>query len=165
MEPALERRPWRTLAIGGLGALALGLLGGAALRPQLDLDRPTGPQTLIAAGGPRAVNPGTVAPARAPGQLPDYVVGTDWLRAHAAQASSPPTAHEFAAERVETVVYASREDLGPSPAAEPAWRHEPPAPTLYPSERGGVAYEANRPLPPAPPESDDWDDALEDDLD
>jgi hypothetical protein len=63
--------------------LAAGLLMGAAMRPDLEADdRPAGPQVI--AEGPQAPPSGPfddrAAYASYGGQIPDYVLGTDWKK-------------------------------------------------------------------------------------
>lgn len=132
----------------GMAAVA-GLLMGTAMRPDLNEgDRPEGPQILAGWSAARSTGPfdDGMTLAYAQGQIPDYVVGTDWKRQIAwADTSETP---------VEARPAVSRDDV--APAAE---RHaalatfdEPSREAVaYPSMAGGSAYEANRPAPPPPP--------------
>lgn len=115
----------------------------------------TGPQVLMPGGGSRGADGQTDLVARGPGQIPDYVTGTDSLRARVVLAPEPEQSSEVEPDRADVVVFVSHDTLDSPQAAVPP--HDEPLPTAsYPSERGGVAYEANRPLPPAPPEDDEW---------
>jgi hypothetical protein len=73
----------RTLFAGAGLAVAAGLLMGAAMKPDLEADnRPAGPQVI--AEGPQAPPSGPfddrAAYASYGGQIPDYVLGTDWKK-------------------------------------------------------------------------------------
>jgi|GEM_PF-1454283 len=73
----------RTLFAGAGLAVAAGLLMGAAMKPDLEADdRPAGPQVI--AEGRQALPSGPfddrAAYASYGGQMPDYVLGTDWKR-------------------------------------------------------------------------------------
>lgn len=122
-----------------------GLLLGAVLQPQLALsDDPAGPQTLMGVSARREPTDMAWTSASYSGPVPDYVLGTDWLR--------PPS-------------YAPVEELAPPPediAPPPdfiAWT--PPsepivdseelvtAPPAYPSETGDILA-GLRPAAPAP---------------
>lgn len=74
----------KVLLAGAGVSLASGLLLGAAMQPHLDAveGRPVGPQLFANASGPRADGPfelgGMAASYR--GEIPDYVLGSDWKR-------------------------------------------------------------------------------------
>jgi hypothetical protein len=79
----------KTLLAGIAASVTLGVVSGAAMQPNLDFDpRPAGPQMF--AGGehvpgpfedsPLGVSP-VLAAAAANGKTPDYVLGSDWIRA------------------------------------------------------------------------------------
>ena len=118
-------------------ALAAGMLLGGAMQPQLyDGDRPAGPQIVAGWETGRSTgpfDPGTTFAAYH-GQMPDYVLGTDWKKTMAwpeeRAAVSPPSQD------------VSHDD--PSPDEEPATLTrvayvDPPAPApihAYPSLGG-----------------------------
>lgn len=148
----LDKDQWRTLGVGAAGAMASGLLMGAAMQPTLGLDKISGPQTLTAGGGPRQqYDGGEISVARYEGQVPEYVIGTDWTRPR--QIPVQDVSHDPG----ETVVFAADEPPEPVQVARARWREEPSEPVAYPSARGGVPYEANRPAPPPPPDAWDFD--------
>jgi hypothetical protein len=134
----------------GLAAVA-GLLMGAVARPDLRADdRPEGPQILTVAGGARSTGPFDDGQSFASyrGQVPDYVLGTDWKKATAApsaqMAEAPPPAK-----------LAEVDDPPNLPLTHAAYddaaSHASP---IYPSMRGGAPHGADL-LPPAHPEDDD----------
>jgi hypothetical protein len=150
----------KSLFSGIAMASVAGLLLGGAMKPDLGYgDRPEGPQLFAGWSGVR----GETGPfddgaswAAYGGQIPDYVVGTDWRTAStwpkdlvAYEPQDPPNYYEKAlAERPQHPV-ARYED-------EP--REEP----VYPSMKGGAAYAegqardaaARDQAPPPPPEFD-----------
>jgi hypothetical protein len=69
-------------ALGGAGlALAMGLVLGGAMRPNLaGEDRPAGPQTILGQAATRPTGPLNPSVSAYPGRTPDYVMGTDWKR-------------------------------------------------------------------------------------
>jgi hypothetical protein len=73
----------KTIFIGAAFAVGLGIVGGAAMEPNLRADGgPAGPQILAGESGPRRAadeNPYAVYAAY-PQTLPDYVIGSDWLK-------------------------------------------------------------------------------------
>ena len=93
------------IVLPGAGlALAAGMLIGGAMQPQLyDGDRPAGPQIIADFAGVRSTgpfDPGTTFAAYR-GNLPDYVLGTDWkktLTAPDARVAVTPLAREIAVD-------------------------------------------------------------------
>jgi hypothetical protein len=73
------------VVLAGAGiAMAAGLAMGAAAKPDLVADdRPEGPQIMAGWSGVRSTGPfdDGATFARANGQVPDYVLGTDWKKA------------------------------------------------------------------------------------
>lgn len=160
-----------TTPVAGAGAaLALGLLLGAAMRPQLAIGE-LAPQPLDAwpqepslydGGAPDAL-----AFAKYGGELPDYVLGADWLAATApaetppapdaaepaSQASEgpaapqePEAAPDAAAHATPTAAQAAAPATRPQPASqEQAANGEAGAPPAIPT----LAIEDNAPLPEA----------------
>jgi hypothetical protein len=135
----------KTLFAGAGLALTAGLLLGAAMKPDLaGDDRPAGPQIFAGWSGARSTGPfdDGVSLARYAGQVPDYVLGTDWRKLASAQApaaAEPPAARSpqedppLPPEPAEPPLRAS--DLTPAVyGAAPAER------VLYPSLDGAAAY-------------------------
>ena len=126
----------RALLIGAGVALTAGFLMGSAMKPDLLADhRPEGPQTFAGWNGESTgpFDPG-VSFAAYRGKVPDYVIGTDALRA-----SQPVAYHEEV--QAEPVEVAAND---PMPQADDytaiAYHEAPPEPVTYPSLDGGTAY-------------------------
>lgn len=138
----------KALLTGAGVALAAGLLMGAVAKPDLaGDDRPAGPQILAGWGGGRSTGPfdDGAGFASYKGQIPDYVLGTDWKRSlipPVLTADAPPTA-------VEAKMAALDEPPAP-PLTRADDQESPHAAPSYPSLQGGQADL----LPPAHPESD-----------
>lgn len=154
MESPFKTHDARFVLHGAAIAAVAGLLMGAGLRPNLHDPEVLGPQQLVAGGGPR------LAPAmedagltRYAGRTPDYVIGTDYIRAAEprimAAVDEPSPAPE-----AEVAVYTSPEQL-PVRVTHAAWRDEPHTPPRYPSDAGGAVYESDLPPPPDEPEDSD----------
>jgi hypothetical protein len=133
----------KTLASGAALALACGVMLGGSMRPDLGDDgRPAGPQQIAGWAGARSTgpfDPGMPATyASYSGQVPDYVMGTDWKKTMAwpdqAAAVSPP------ARRVTVADEAAPPDRTPDwaqPVSRTAYDEPPPAPRgRYPSMGG-----------------------------
>ena len=150
MQTAISNQGATILSGAALAAVA-GILLGGAMRPQLIFgdDRPSGPQVLANGGGPRSSGPFDPGGSYASysGNIPEYVIGTDY--AQAAYVAAPPIeeGHQKLASN-------------DTPPAEPttlthATYDEPPAPlVVYPSLAGGRSYDAETPEPPPPPDDD-----------
>jgi hypothetical protein len=132
--------------VGAGIAAAAGLLMGAAAKPDLAAgDRPEGPQILAGWSGVRSTGPfddgATLASYN--GQIPDYVLGTDWKRS-----LEPPRPAPEPRERL------ARNDLPPPDedvgftggADEEPIRIEP----RYPSTDGGLDLAAPEPISDEP---------------
>lgn len=120
-------------------AAASGLLMGAAFKPSLTYgEGPLGPQLLLAPSGERhEAFGGGASFAAYGGEVPDYVLGTDWTEADAPLYEAADYAYEdeFATpEPVETtdepVVIRRPEPIRTAHAA--------PEPVAYPSTHGGI---------------------------
>jgi hypothetical protein len=122
--------------LGGAGvALAMGLMLGGAMRPNLaEDDRPAGPQTILGKSALRSTgpfDPGSVD-AGYIGAIPDYVMGTDlkkavsWPDERPAASASPRAS---GAEEISPVVFARAADveLPPAAARYPSLGGAPPA--------------------------------------
>lgn len=151
MERLFTRDDLKRIGAGVAVACTAGLLMGAALRPNLDEHDAAGPQMQMGGGGPRKVfaaydqGVGVYT-----GQVPDYVVGTDWTRRDA-----PPELHQAASveEHTGDVMAYEAQDAAVE-VAHTSYVEEPRQPTRYPSMSGNTDYEANLPAPPAPPAAD-----------
>ena len=153
MRSLILNRDLKSLFTGSAMAVVAGLLAGGLMYPELrgpgDLG---GPQLQAGVAGPRnAVYGGSANWASYNGEVPEYVIGTDWLR--------PPEYAEGSGEdeappEEETVVYAA--DVGDTTeVAAQNWVEADPQPVSFPSTGGGVPYGADLPRPPAPPAADD----------
>lgn len=136
----------RTLELGTGVALAMGLLTGVAMRPELAVDgRPAGPQIFAGWSGVRSTGPfdDGLAYASYAGKIPDYVMGTDWLKL----ASAPAVAAEPEPSPAEEVSYYDSplrdEAEAPPPveAAAAARGTDASEHISYPSLDGGAAYQ------------------------
>lgn len=118
-------------------AVMAGILMGGAMKPDLGGDeRPQGPQLFAGWSGVRSTGPfdDGLGFARYQGDVPDYVIGTDWRLAYAAPMQeiayeprqTPDYYEQAVAERPKYQVQPSQE----APAEEP----------LYPSMKGGATY-------------------------
>jgi hypothetical protein len=136
----------KALLGGACVALVAGLLMGAVAKPDLGYDgRPAGPQMLAAWGGARSSGPFDDGEAFAnyKGQIPDYVLGTDWKRAlnpPVEMAEPSPLPREPKVAAIDTAP-----DL---PVTHAAYDDPPPEAPSYPSLQGGQSNDADL-LPPA----------------
>ncbi len=134
-----------TVLAGAGIAMAAGLLIGAAAKPDLrGDDRPIGPQVIAGWAGVRSTGPfddgATFASYR--GQIPDYVLGTDWKKSLAPPPEPKPI----------RVVDAANDDPPPDPVVFTQATYDEPAreAPAYPSIQGGQDV-----LPPPHPEAED----------
>jgi hypothetical protein len=134
-------KPTRTFASGAAVAVVSGLLLGGAMQPNLGDDgRPAGPQMIAGWAGARSTgpfDPGATYASYA-GQIPDYVLGTDWKKTLA-----------WPAEPAATPEPAAREAAPRQPPPEPVgltradYDDAPPEPKAhYPSLGGDIAPRA-----------------------
>ena len=144
--------PLRMLYQGIAAASAVGLLLGAAMKPQLrEMVGPEGPQMLAGVSGKRVYRDGYEAGWTSwSGPPPDYVIGTDWLR--------PPAYPEDTAYVVEPDAYDYEDEEPPqetyAPPAPPPYELadlEPPPRPRMPSLDGDVLAGVGVPPPPPPP--------------
>lgn len=141
----------KTLLAGVGMAAAAGLLLGGAMKPNLGGDeRPEGPQIFAGWSGVRSTGPFDPGPGFASyqGQVPDYVIGTDWKAD--AYAFTDEVAYEPPPPADEAPDAPYAEDL---PQVEP-YQEPPRTEPLYPSLAGGARYASDRApaaLPPPPP--------------
>lgn len=135
----------KALLSGAAISAVAGLLMGAVAKPDLLEDgRPAGPQMMAGWGAGRSTGPfdDGAAFAAYKGQLPDYVLGTDWKRAVNAPVYQPPPLEP-------PVKLARAEEPPPLPVTDAAYHDDGPAPQpSYPSLAGGQTYHADL-LPPA----------------
>lgn len=105
MKTLLLNQDLKTIFVGAAFAVGLGLVGGAAMIPNLDAqDGPKGPQMIAGDSGARASaeeNPYAVYASYSQ-KMPDYVVGSDWLKPPAQDES---IYQEIAATGDQTSVY------------------------------------------------------------
>jgi hypothetical protein len=139
----------------GLAAVA-GLLFGGAMKPNLRGDeRPEGPQIFTGWSGARSTGPfdDGLTLAYWQGQIPDYVVGTDWKQ-QIAWREEPDVI-----EAVPYTDYIASDEEAPEPVqyAMTRWDEPPPEPVQFPSLAGGAAYGPERLDAPPPPPSDEYD--------
>jgi len=116
-------------------ALVAGLLMGAVARPDLVADdRPAGPQILAGWSGVRSTGPFDDGRTFAAynGQIPDYVLGTDWKKS-----LQPPVFAPDPEPRVRETKVASNDDLPELPLTPAAYDDRPPPEVVYPSMQGG----------------------------
>lgn len=83
MKTLLLNEDLKTLFVGAAFAVGLGIIGGAAMYPNLRAeDGPRGPQMIAGESGQRASgeeNPYAVYASYSE-RMPDYVIGSDWLK-------------------------------------------------------------------------------------
>lgn len=119
--------------LSGAGlALVAGLSMGAAMQPHLDAvgdDRPEGPQIFTHTDGPTGPFDDSAAYASYRGNLPDYVVGTDFRKATTAY--QPRYAETVPEPRVE----AKEASEGEPEETETIYRERGPEPLAYSSMR------------------------------
>jgi hypothetical protein len=124
----------KALLTGAGVALVAGLLMGAVAKPDLaGDDRPAGPQILAGWGGGRSTGPfdDSAGFASFKGQIPDYVLGSDWKRS-----LTPPalTAEAPPAREMKMAVADEPADL---PVTRTTYQEPPHAAPSYPSMQGG----------------------------
>ena len=138
----------RIFAGAGLAAMA-GLAMGASIQPSLT-DGILAPQQEWAGGGVRNYASASVRDVGAyPGQVPDYVIGTNYTRPQAPAAEDQVLAYE---ERAQPAAY-DVADYGETAEAHAPqiWDEEPYEEAYYPSVRGGAYNPSDLPEAPEPP--------------
>jgi hypothetical protein len=111
-----------------------------------------GPQLQAGVSAGRASYYGQTASwAAYDGKVPDYVIGTDWLKPP--QYTEYNDDHEIPPED-ETVVYAEAEVGRKVDVVATTYEEPPREPVNFPSADGGVPYGADLPKPPPPPQDD-----------
>jgi hypothetical protein len=113
-----------------------GLLLGGAMQPHLEAadGRPAGPQTVAGWEMGRSTGPFDpgVTLAAYHGQMPDYVLGTDWKKTMAwpdERAAVSPPSHDIARDEPQP-------DEAPAVLTRASYDEPPPAPRAYPSLGG-----------------------------
>jgi hypothetical protein len=124
------------IPLSGAGvALAAGLLLGGAMQPHLyDGDRPSGPQMFANRAGARSTgpfDPGTTF-ASSQGQMPDYVMGTDWKN----RMTSPDERAAVSTPRREPAADDVSRAEAPPTFTRAAYDEFPPPAHVYPSMGG-----------------------------
>jgi len=138
----------KRIYVGASLAVMAGLAMGGAVQPPL-ADNILAPQQEWAGGGMRNYASATTRDVGAyPGQIPDYVIGTNYTQpVPVAEPQTPVYTAEQAAYDV--AEYArSAEAVEPTPAR---WEDEPRAEPMYPSEQGNAFNPSDLPEPPEPP--------------
>ena len=168
MRTLVRNHDLKRLFAGAAAAVVAGLTIGAAFQPTLDEEGVYGPQQKMAGGGLRnyaASHEPSVAAYQ--GQVPDYVVGTDWLRAAAPEqqvlayddrAETPADDATAYGEPAEAAAPARWQDE-PRWQDEARWEDEPREAPLYPSEQGNTYSGADVPQPPEPPSDERFEPA------
>jgi hypothetical protein len=139
----------RRVYIGAGLAVIAGLTLGGAVQPPL-ADGIVAPQQAMAGGGMRNYAAATTRDVGAyPGQVPDYVIGTNYTR-------PLPVAEQVLAyeERAEPTAYDIAEHARTAEAVttiQRRWADEPREETVYPSQQGGAFNPSDLPPPPEPP--------------
>lgn len=137
----------KRIFVGASLAVVAGLVMGAAVQPPLT-DNILAPQQEWAGGGPRNYAAATSRDVGAyPGRVPDYVVGTNYIRPPEQQVlayedRAEPTAYD-AAEYAQTA-----EAVTVTPAR---WVEEPRGEPVYPSQQGNAYNPSDLPPAPEPP--------------
>ena len=137
----------RRVYVGAGLAVVVGLAMGGAVQPQL-ADGILAPQQAWANGGMRTYAAATTRDVGAyPGQVPEYVIGTNYTR-------PLPVPEQVLAyeERAEPTAYDIAEHARTAEAVAPArWENEPEAEPIYPSQDGNAFNPSDLPPPPEPP--------------
>ncbi|RAK51263.1 hypothetical protein [Phenylobacterium deserti] len=125
-------------------AVVAGLLMGAAMKPDLGVARPNGPQIFgeWPAGGPTGpFDTDALAFAAYASKIPDYVLGTDWRQAVAMPVAYQAEAYQPEEPASDYPEYAEAEYTAQSyDYSRPAWEEPAREAPSYPSMAGGVAY-------------------------
>jgi hypothetical protein len=140
----LDEKPFYGVAVAALAGLML----GGSMKPVLRVsDGPEGPQMLGPVSGPRAqyIDSRSSFGGYRYG-IPDWVIGTDWLKSPYPQAEEPPV-EEPQEDSYEMAAWEQPQVL-PAVYAEP--EPEPAEPT-YPSLGGDILHGVGVPPPPEPP--------------
>lgn len=144
MRTLIHNGDLKRLFTGASLAVVAGLAFGAAVQPALQ-DRILAPQQQMAGGGTRNY----AAPSEAgiglyPGQVPEYVIGTNYTR--------PPPMLEYEVLAYDDRAQAAADHADTAEATAPVpWEVEPHEAPLYPSERGNAWNPSDLPEAPEPP--------------
>lgn len=153
MRSLIHNADLKSLFTGVGVAAGAGLLMGLALQPQLRaFGEIEGPQIMAGVSGVRSAQPYDPSAGfnAYQNQIPDYVLGTDWLK--------PP---EYLSDELPEIPYEDETaafdepayEAPPEPVAVARWEEPPREPVRFPSTDGGVPYGVDLPPPPAPPEA------------
>ena len=128
MKTLLRNQDLKTLFVGSVFAVALGLVGGAAMEPNLRFEAgPKGPQIIAGDSGPRASREEdpNAAYASYADKMPDYVIGSDWVKPVPQGESLYPEVAEIGEQTsVYEVVDAPRAPVAPQAPAAPQAQDE-----------------------------------------
>ena len=150
MRTLLQNRDLKTLLGGVAIATAAGLLLGGAIKPNVNALVLGGPQILMPTGASHQVQErAEVGVARYDGRVPEYVIGTDWIRPPALQVAA--VHEEDRPAQGDVIAYESPDEPQPAHATRVSYPEPQREPVSFPSDRGGVVYETDLPAPPAPP--------------
>jgi hypothetical protein len=154
MRSLIRNQDLKSIFSGSAMAVAAGLMAGGLMYPELigpgDVG---GPQLQAGSSGARtAYYGGSANWAPYSGEVPDYVIGTDWRK---------PTEYadyngdEEIPPEEETVVYTAAAVGETTEVTARTWEEPASEPVSFPSTAGGVPYGADLPRPPPPPAEDD----------
>jgi len=136
----------RRVFVGAGLAVIAGLAVGGAVRPPLT-DNILAPQQEWAGGGSRPAAAARDVGAY-PGQVPDYVIGTNYTQ------PPPIVAPQVLAyqERAAPAAYDAADHARTAEAVAPArWEDEPRPEPIYPSQQGNAFNPSDLPPAPEPP--------------
>ena len=144
MRTLIQNSDLKRLFTGAAGAVVAGLVIGATVQPALQ-DRILAPQQQMAGGGTRNYASATTADVGAyPGQVPEYVIGTNYTR--------PPPVLEYESPAPDDSAAPATDYAETAETSAPArWEVEPHEAPLYPSVRGNAWNPSDLPEPPEPP--------------
>ena len=145
MKKLIRRQDLNSLLLGALGMGALGVCLGAAMHPNLNAPGEVeGQQIQTGTSGARTYGYGSAVAYRTyDNGLPEYVVGTDWLKPPVQQAE--PAGEDAYVEPAEaddmsTYAVSAYEPAAASITPASVFDDRAPQPPRHPSLEGGVAY-------------------------
>lgn len=147
MRTLIHHDDLKRLYTGAALSVVLGLTLGAVVQPRL-ADGILAPQQTWGAGGQRSYAAGAAySMADYGGQVPAYVMGTNYTQQPQQTALPSPSSDEQAEAAYDVVEYAQTAE-----ATVPSrWEDEPREAPIYPSTEGGAWNPSDLPEPPEPP--------------
>ena len=134
MRKLVDDTDLKKLFAGAAGVAVAGVLAGGAMQPNLlSPGELAGQQIQAGVSGVRTPYEGTVAYSSYANGVPDYVIGTDWLK-------PPQYAYEPLPEPIYDDGISSFDEPNNEPVAVAAWEEPPREAPRYPSIAGGAAY-------------------------